>query len=78
MNDKLKPCPFCGSEAKLSDLDLDEVEWGHPYYVTCTKCLAKIESPVYGEKGSDIVVENWNRRAEPETIVNNGTMTITM
>ena len=51
---ELKPCPFCGGEARR-------------YYgavschgVTCAKCTAKI----YGYKTKGAATKAWNRRAD--------------
>ncbi len=49
---KLKPCPFCGGEAKLSML------FGGPYFVRCQKCL--IEGRYRMAKRNAIAA--WNRR----------------
>lgn len=50
--DELKPCPFCGGEARL-DMDFD---WS---YVYCINCQAQIERAWKKE-----AIEAWNRRAE--------------
>lgn len=72
MNEKeLKHCPFCGGEARSINMG-----WSH--WVWCSECGARVQSTKYAEEGDAEVIANWNRRAEPETIVNNGTMTITM
>ena len=55
--DELKPCPFCGGEAKVMDM-------GFPYWVYCTKCYAKVHGGTLDEKDS---IEAWNRRARDET-----------
>ena len=53
MSDKLKPCPFCGGEARLI---------GHsPYSITCCKCRA---TTVICNTPDD-AIDAWNRRAEP-------------
>ena len=62
MENELKPCPFCGSEAEIK---------------TCNQCLAKAYSVVCKDKHCrgrgkkpviDIgkAIENWNRRAGNE------------
>lgn len=57
MSEKLKPCPFCGGEAHLSN-------WTDQAYVWC-ECGVKTE--VYLHSGCvDKAIEAWNRRAEPE------------
>lgn len=62
MSEKLKPCPFCGSPAKLSRIISPEGErrgetpsWD----VDCTECW------VHGRWGSEAgAVAAWNRRAD--------------
>lgn len=53
MDNKLKPCPFCGGEAQLI---------GHsPYSVTCRKCRATTvicNTP-------DVAIDAWNNRVQP-------------
>ena len=48
----LKPCPFCGGEAKIMDL-------GYSHWVYCENCDAKVHGGTNDEKDS---VEIWNRR----------------
>ena len=60
MENKLKPCPFCGGEALL-DVDY-QTPFGNIqlFYVICRSCLAKSRK----ETRKDIAVEIWNRRTE--------------
>ena len=57
---KLKPCPFCGGEAKL--LSINGIEETY-YFVHCTKCSieqrAEIESAFYA-------AEQWNHRVRSD------------
>ena len=76
----LKPCPFCGSEAKLI-----KIQWGYKdtpvtimnrWTVKCTSCSVDIgifTSTIYENDEGYLVVEHdgpkeavdaWNRRAE--------------
>lgn len=60
MKEELKPCPFCGGEAKI--LSIKEECEGEFYWIACKECGALI--PVYYlEKNA---VDAWNRRTEPE------------
>ena len=53
---KLKPCTFCGGEAKLMNM-------GYPHWVYCKQCGAKVHGRVVEEKpGRKASAEAWNRR----------------
>ena len=60
---ELKPCPFCGGNAKtreflsITGLTLKQKK---VYYVECVVC--RIRTMV--ELGADVAIEAWNRRAE--------------
>ena len=60
-SDELKPCPFCGSEAKL---DENANGLGYPlfYLVYCPNCAAVCR--MYEEK--DAAIRAWNRRINDE------------
>ena len=57
---ELKPCPFCGGEARLF------VDDG--VRVLCNKCRASskilVDSECYETRAVEKVIEAWNRRAE--------------
>ena len=50
----LKPCPFCGGEARGYEGKIDA------HGVVCNKCGAKI----YGYASKGAATRAWNRRAE--------------
>ena len=55
MNDKLKPCPFCGGEAFFREI----VEYG--VKVVCKNCWN--ESKFYHDEIDAIIA--WNKRTQP-------------
>lgn len=55
MTEKLKRCPFCGSEAEFNS---DEFSEG----VCCKSCGATIHNGVYGEEGRKFASADWNSR----------------
>jgi len=57
MNEKLKPCPYCGSD----DVHLEEM--GYPHHVYCSNCSARITGQGYEEEGEADAIRRWNRRA---------------
>lgn len=57
--EKLKPCPFCGGDADISDSSgLIGCGMNLEYYVVCEECLAKGEE--FGNPKD--AIEAWNRR----------------
>ena len=56
-NRELKPCPFCGGEARRYYGNYDM------HGITCKKCTAKI----YGYANKASATRAWNRRAENGT-----------
>ena len=53
---ELKPCPFCGGEAKVMDM-------GYPHWVYCEECGAKVHGGTNDERDS---IAAWNRRKNEE------------
>ena len=67
-NSKLKPCPFCGGEARLL-LNAKRKIYGKDEYRTgvvacCNVCEARM---FYGSE--KLAIEAWNRRAENENVL---------
>lgn len=66
MDDKLKPCPFCGGVAQRVDIPADEHDPNAGgSYIACQFCLAS-SSIAFGDKSS--LVDNWNTRADDARI----------
>lgn len=61
MNDKLKPCPFCGGKAILSGSHTVADETFELRFVFCESCCT--ETRLYSTKQK--AIDAWNRRAEP-------------
>lgn len=60
IEEELKPCPFCGGEAKFYQ-NIEE----NNCFIECTKCQAS--SPLmyhYGDDAKPHVIEAWNSRQE--------------
>ena len=58
MAEKLKPCPFCGGEARMVLQHNDDGTWVR-YYVCCYACGSKTKE----YKAHEIAHRAWNRRA---------------
>ena len=55
MHDEIKACPYCGSEAKLPNLQ----EWPYTYpVIMCTNCRAKGPRSMDGDQA----IKLWNYR----------------
>lgn len=58
MSEELKPCPFCGGEAKKQEVKttiLSDTYWG----IKCTKC----NCGTVGYLNYNYAIKAWNRRA---------------
>lgn len=65
MSEKLKPCPFCGGEAKLArhenpNYRRDTYGRHYVYSIDCMECAASAGNR-YNE---DVIVAAWNKRAK--------------
>lgn len=61
MSEELKPCPFCGGEAKKQAVKttiLGDTYWG----IKCTKC----NCGTVGYLNYNYAIKAWNRRANDE------------
>ncbi len=58
MGEKLKPCPFCGSE----NIIIEQTEIGTDMNVRCSDCSANID--VKSWKVFSNIIKTWNKRAK--------------
>lgn len=62
-NNALKPCPFCGGEAKLGKADNNFI---YSAAVYCSKCLCSTAVAKSPDKSVvQIAIDDWNRRVDP-------------
>ena len=60
MQNKLKPCPFCGGKAEVEKwINNTKLKRTSFYIALCTECNAKIETDKKYQ-----AIENWNRRVD--------------
>ena len=72
MPNELKPCPFCGGKASMSQgvsVELEKYNKGQYEYASCEECGARTTrffAWAYGSKTRDMAILAWNRRANDE------------
>ena len=59
---ELKPCPFCGKKARMSQLGNSSL-----YYIMCNNGSCKIRPTTWGYRDREKTIEAWNRRANDDT-----------
>ena len=66
---ELKPCPFCGGNAKIESIPPDEQYETTAYYISCEHCGSSTSfGYIYADKTArectrKETVDKWNRRA---------------
>ena len=61
MNDKLKPCPFCGGKAEMNKIEYEYYgEDVAKYYVECFSCCSSSDRYLTDR----LAVDAWNRRVD--------------
>lgn len=67
MSKKLKPCPFCGGEAKLV-LEFQYLGIMHVkelFYARCSECGTRVSGSTFWDSEEEAIAA-WNRRAGDE------------
>jgi len=63
--DGLKPCPFCGGEAEMHEIDDPDEPNDGGCYIECVKCRASTNIRFSCmEDARPLLMEQWNRRTE--------------
>ena len=65
VEESLKPCPFCGSDAKVRYINDERY---HHVLVGCSKCWCEIKKTLGRWEKADIkdTIKKWNTRTESE------------
>lgn len=60
----LLPCPFCGSDALLVDLQLThpEVKWDGRFIVECSNPICSMRASTGRHAKAETVIKRWNTR----------------
>ena len=61
---ELKPCPFCGGEAKIVEYYIKGVANKKHYFVECKNCGVRRDNHHDGYRTRQDVINAWNRREE--------------
>lgn len=64
---ELKPCPFCGGEARLKRINGYYGYTSDAYSVECLCCGATIKKSNGYRDLTNSVISSWNRRAKDDT-----------
>ena len=63
----LKPCPFCGGEAKYRDVTSGVVGDGEWHWAGCDNSMCKEADDLW--KTKEEAIKAWNTRANTETLI---------
>lgn len=66
MKAKLKPCPFCGSEAKFSEVGINGFPKCNKHAVRCENEKCAIQPSTKYFDNVNEAINSWNRRVENE------------
>lgn len=64
MDEKLKPCPFCGSEAYIKPCEVNPRQ----VFICCTGCCSCSDLDDNTEAGRQSIIECWNNRPVKEKL----------